>query len=138
MFNGSFIRVEAGRRRMRSWLLCGHPLYSDMKVTFDNSTPLEIHDLTVAYQRKPVLWGIDLEVPRGKLVGIVGPNGAGKSTLIKAALGLVPGSSGWVKVFGQPAKKKLKAVGYVQQRESVDWGFPGTRSEWVRACRVVS
>ena len=88
--------------------------------------PLEVHDLTVSYQRKPVLWGIDLVVPRGKLVGIVGPNGAGKSTLIKAALGLLPLSSGWVKIFGVPGRKNLKRVGYVPQRESVDWDFPVT------------
>jgi manganese/zinc/iron transport system ATP- binding protein len=86
--------------------------------------PLEVHDLTVAYHQKPVLWGIDLAVPRGKLVGIVGPNGAGKSTLIKAAMGLLPLSSGWVKVFGQPVRKNLRRVGYVPQRESVDWDFP--------------
>jgi manganese/zinc/iron transport system ATP- binding protein len=90
----------------------------------DSSPPLEIHDLTVAYHKKPVLWGIDLEVPRGKLIGIVGPNGAGKSTLIKAVMGLVPISSGWVKIFGQPVKKNLQRVGYVPQRESVDWDFP--------------
>jgi manganese/zinc/iron transport system ATP- binding protein len=83
-----------------------------------------VHDLTVAYQNKPVLWGIDLLVPPGKLVGIVGPNGAGKSTLIKAVMGLLPISSGWVKVFGEPAKKNLKRIGYVPQRESVDWDFP--------------
>jgi manganese/zinc/iron transport system ATP- binding protein len=87
-------------------------------------TPLEIHDLTVAYHNKPVLWGIDLVVPEGKLVGIVGPNGAGKSTLIKAAMGMLPVSSGWVKVFGQPVKKNLCRIGYVPQRESVDWDFP--------------
>jgi manganese/zinc/iron transport system ATP- binding protein len=86
--------------------------------------PLEIHDMTVAYHKKPVLWGIDLVVPRGKLVGIVGPNGAGKSTLIKAVLGLVPLSSGWVKIFGQPYSKSKRRVGYVPQRESVDWDFP--------------
>ena len=86
--------------------------------------PLEIHDLTVAYHKKPVLWGIDLIVPRGRLVGIVGPNGAGKSTLIKAAMGLLPVSSGWVKVFGEPVKYNLTRVGYVPQRESVDWDFP--------------
>jgi manganese/zinc/iron transport system ATP- binding protein len=86
--------------------------------------PLEIHDLTVAYQHKPVLWGIDLEVPPGKLIGIVGPNGAGKTTLIKAILGLVPVSSGWVKVFGQSVKKSLRRIGYMPQRESVDWDFP--------------
>ena len=48
--------------------------------------PLEVHDLTVAYHRKPVLYGVDLEVPAGRLVGIVGPNGAGKSTFIKASM----------------------------------------------------
>jgi len=85
---------------------------------------LEIHDLTVAYQKKPVLWGIDLAVPAGKLVGIVGPNGAGKSTLIKAAMGLLPSSSGWVKVFGRPVSEMLTRIGYVPQRESVDWDFP--------------
>jgi manganese/zinc/iron transport system ATP- binding protein len=86
--------------------------------------PLEVHDLTVAYQKKSVLWGIDLEVPRGKLVGILGPNGAGKSSLIKAAMGLIPPTSGWVKVFGLPILQNLKRVGYVPQRESVDWDFP--------------
>ena len=90
----------------------------------DIAPALEIHDLTVAYHKKPVLWGIDLEVPRGKLIGIVGPNGAGKSTLIKAVMGLVPISSGWVKVFGEPLKKSLPRIGYVPQRESVDWDFP--------------
>lgn len=86
--------------------------------------PLEIHDLTVAYQKKPVLWGIDLVAPAGKLIGIVGPNGAGKSTLIKAALGLLPVSSGWVKFFGESGRKNIERVGYVPQRESVDWDFP--------------
>lgn len=88
--------------------------------------PLEIHDLTVAYQRKPVLWGIDLVVPRGKLIGIVGPNGAGKSTLIKAAMGLIPAASGWIRIFGEPNTRNLIRVGYVPQRETVDWDFPVT------------
>ncbi|MBE0543567.1 MAG: metal ABC transporter ATP-binding protein [Verrucomicrobia bacterium] len=83
-----------------------------------------MHDLTVAYHKKPVLWGIDLAVTAGRLVGIVGPNGAGKSTLIKAAMGMLPLSSGWVKVFGQPVRKSLRRIGYVPQRESVDWDFP--------------
>jgi len=89
-------------------------------------TPLEVHDLTVAYHKKPVLWGIDLAVPPGRLVGIIGPNGAGKSTLIKAVMGLVPLSSGWVKVFGEPVRRNFTRIGYVPQRESVDWDFPVT------------
>lgn len=86
--------------------------------------PLELHDMTVAYERRPVLYGVDAEIPEGKLVGIVGPNGAGKSTLIKTVMGLIPPSSGWVKIFGQPYKKAIRRVGYVPQRESVDWDFP--------------
>lgn len=101
----------------------GEPLHTPAP-TPSSETPLEIHDLTVAYHKKPVLWGIDLVVPKGKLVGIVGPNGAGKSTLIKAVMGLLPLSSGWVKIFGRPYKENLVRVGYVPQRESVDWDFP--------------
>jgi manganese/zinc/iron transport system ATP- binding protein len=85
---------------------------------------LDIHDVTVAYQRKPVLWDVDLVIQKPQLAAIVGPNGAGKSTLIKAALGLVPMASGSVKVFGQSVPKVRKRIGYVPQRESVDWDFP--------------
>jgi manganese/zinc/iron transport system ATP- binding protein len=87
---------------------------------------LEIHDMTVAYQRKPVLWDIDLAVPEGKLVGIVGPNGAGKTTLIKAVLGLLPLASGKVFIYGKPYQEQRHLIGYVPQRESVDWDFPVT------------
>ena len=93
------------------------------------STPeiaLEIHDVTVAYHRRPVLWDIDLSIPEGKLVGIVGPNGAGKTTLIKAALGLVPLASGMVEIYGKSYQDQRHLVGYVPQRESVDWDFPVT------------
>jgi manganese/zinc/iron transport system ATP- binding protein len=92
---------------------------------------LEVHDLTVSYHRRPVLWNVDLAVPPGKLVGVVGPNGAGKSTLIKAAMGLLPVSSGWVQVFGAPIESMRKRVAYVPQRESVDWTFPVTAMDVV-------
>lgn len=85
---------------------------------------LEVHDLTVSYHHKPVLWNIDFSLDEGHLVGIVGPNGAGKSTLIKAIMGLLPVSSGWVKLFGKPFHAHRQMVGYVPQRESVDWDFP--------------
>ncbi|MBC8354231.1 MAG: ABC transporter ATP-binding protein [Planctomycetes bacterium] len=88
------------------------------------SSPLSIHDMTVAYHRKPVIWDIDYTAPLGKLVAIVGPNGAGKSTLINAVLDLVPKASGEVRVFGEEYRKQRDRVGYVPQRESVDWDFP--------------
>ena len=42
---------------------------------------IEVTDLTVAYQDKPVLWDIDFDVPPGVLLSIVGPNGAGKNNV---------------------------------------------------------
>lgn len=88
------------------------------------SSPLSIHDMTVAYHRRPVIWDIDYDAPAGQLVAIVGPNGAGKSTLIKAALDLVPKVSGEVRVFGQSYEQQRSRVAYVPQRTSVDWDFP--------------
>jgi manganese/zinc/iron transport system ATP- binding protein len=86
--------------------------------------PVSIHDMTVAYHRNPVLWNVDYIAPRGSLIAIVGPNGSGKTTLIKAVLDLVPKVSGSVRVFGMPYRKVRGRVGYVPQRETVDWDFP--------------
>jgi len=90
----------------------------------DPASPLSVHDMTVAYQHKPVLWDVDFAVRPGRLIGIVGPNGAGKSTLLKACLDLVPRASGSVCIYGKAYRKQRRLVGYVPQRESVDWDFP--------------
>jgi len=87
---------------------------------------IEVTDLTVAYQEKPVLWDVDFEAPRGSLLAIVGPNGAGKSTLIKAILGLVRPAAGQVLVSGELYRPGSRRIGYVPQRGSVDWDFPTT------------
>lgn len=87
---------------------------------------IEVHDLTVSYDKKPVLWNVDFTIPSGALVGIIGPNGAGKSTLIKAIMGLLPLSSGYTKLFGDDLNDVRKRVSYVPQRESVDWDFPAS------------
>lgn len=92
-----------------------------------NITPaIQIDDLTVAYDYKPVLWDIDLVIPEGVLMAIVGPNGAGKSTLIKSILGIIKPIAGSVQVFGKPYKKQVHKVAYVPQKGSVDWDFPTT------------
>ncbi len=89
-------------------------------------SPLSVHDMTVAYHRRPVLWDVDYDAPEKALIAIVGPNGAGKSTFIKACLGLVPKASGRVEVYGQSVRRRRGMIGYVPQRESVDWDFPVT------------
>ena len=85
---------------------------------------IEVEDMTVAYHTKPVLWDVDLDIPKGILMAIVGPNGAGKSTLIKAMLDLIKPISGNVLFNGASYKSQRKHIGYVPQRESVDWDFP--------------
>ncbi|HNV50627.1 MAG: metal ABC transporter ATP-binding protein [Bacteroidales bacterium] len=87
---------------------------------------LQIHDLTVAYKFKPVLWDIDLSVPTGVMMAIVGPNGAGKSTLIKSVLNIVKPVAGTVTFFGKPYRSIRSKITYVPQKSSVDWDFPTT------------
>ncbi len=87
---------------------------------------VEFHDVTVAYGRRPVLWNIDLAIETACLFGVIGPNGAGKSTLLKAALGLVPVVGGTVRFEGRPLDEVRRRVGYVPQRETVDWDFPAS------------
>ncbi|MFW5696499.1 MAG: metal ABC transporter ATP-binding protein [Phototrophicaceae bacterium] len=85
---------------------------------------LAVDDLTVAYNSRPAVWDIDLDVPEGVLMAIVGPNGAGKSTFIKAVLNLIPRAAGTVMFYGKPYERARSLVGYVPQRGSVDWDFP--------------
>lgn len=85
---------------------------------------IDIHDLTVSYNKKPVLWGIDLSLPAGNVIGIIGPNGAGKSTLLKSIMGLTQCASGYIKIFDKPLESVRQEVSYVPQKESVDWDFP--------------
>lgn len=85
---------------------------------------IKVEDMTVAYSIKPVLWDIDLNIPKGILMAIVGPNGSGKTTLIKAMLDLLKPVSGKVLFNGETYKEHRKHIGYVPQSESVDWDFP--------------
>src|SRR5687767_15558769 len=64
---------------------------------------------------KPVLWNVDLLIPQGKLVGVIGPNGAGKSTLIKSMMGILPLSSGFVKLFDRSEEhtSELQSLAYL-------------------------
>ncbi|MCL4131737.1 UNVERIFIED_CONTAM: hypothetical protein GTU68_042611 [Idotea baltica] len=89
-----------------------------------NDTALEVHNLNVSYDSKPVLWAIDFKIPKSSLACIVGPNGAGKSTLLKSIMNLIEISSGEVKFFDEKLDQKRSLIAYVPQREEVDWNFP--------------
>ena len=85
---------------------------------------VEVHDLTVSYDKKPVLWNVDFSISPKQLVGIIGPNGAGKSTLLKSIMNLIEPQSGWVKINNKGIEDQRDIISYVPQRETVDWDFP--------------
>lgn len=91
-----------------------------------SKTIIEAHDLTVSYNKKPVLWNVDFEIPEGQLIGIIGPNGAGKSTLLKSMMGLIETQSGYIKLWDKDFEQVKSRIAYVPQRESVDWDFPAS------------
>lgn len=65
---------------------------------------LEISGVTKAFGAVHALRGIDLEVPRGRIFGIVGPNGAGKTTLFSILCGFLGADNGTVKFDGKPVR----------------------------------
>lgn len=99
---------------------------------------LQTVQLTVHYEKRQALWDVTVTVPRGKLVAIIGPNGAGKSTFINAILNIVPRVSGKVLFFGLPLHEARRHIGYVPQKESVDWDFPLSVKELVMMGRYGS
>jgi phospholipid/cholesterol/gamma-HCH transport system ATP-binding protein len=62
---------------------------------------VEIRDLNFAYDRRPILKGINMEFHRGKLVAIMGLSGCGKTTILRHIGGVLKPSKGYVKVDGQ-------------------------------------
>ena len=66
-----------------------------------DDTMLELHNISTGYGRLPVLFGINLQVAPGEMVGVLGPNGAGKSTLLKTILGLLPVRQGGIVFRGR-------------------------------------
>lgn len=97
------------------------------------TAPMQLRGLTVHYGEQLAVRDVSWSVPSG-LVAIIGPNGAGKSTLLKAALGLIP-HEGEALFFGQPLDAVRHRVGYLPQRQSVDWDFPATALDVVCMAR---
>ena len=79
---------------------------------------LRARGLGKRYRRRWALTDCDLDVPAGRVVGLVGPNGAGKTTLLSLAAGLLTPTSGTIEVCGgQPGsgRARLAKVGFVAQ-----------------------
>lgn len=90
------------------------------------NTVLTAHDLSKRYGRRWALSDCTLDVPSGRVVGLVGPNGAGKTTLLHLAVGLLAPTSGTIEVLGgrPPAgPEHLARVGFVAQDTPVYTGL---------------
>lgn len=70
-----------------------------------------------------VIWDeVTISVRAGEFVAVLGPNGVGKSTLLKAALGLIPLTSGDITVLGGKPGRHNERIGYLPQRRAFDAG----------------
>ncbi|MBR2447910.1 MAG: ABC transporter ATP-binding protein [Clostridia bacterium] len=92
---------------------------------------LECKNLTKSYKKNhPVLDGLNLTIPAGKIVGLLGPNGCGKSTLIKLVSGLLQPDSGEILVDGMPISEKTNAIiSYLPERTYFN--------SWMRVSQLV-
>lgn len=88
-----------------------------------NEYVLEIKGLNKSYGKKTALTDINLELERGKIVGLLGPNGSGKTTLIKLINGLLTANSGIITVDGNPIGEKSRlSVSYLPDKTYLpDW-----------------
>lgn len=92
---------------------------------------LQAQNLALAYGRRTVVSGLDLEIPAGKVTAIVGPNGCGKSTVLRGLVRLLRPTAGQVLLDGTdihtlPTKRVARRVGLLPQSPIVPEGITVT------------
>lgn len=87
---------------------------------------IHFHNLTLGYERHPVIHHLHGEVATGSLLAIVGPNGGGKSTLLKGILGQLAPLGGEIRLAVD-----RQDIGYLPQQSRIDRQFPITVREVV-------
>lgn len=93
-------------------------------------TILECKELTKAYDGVPALFGINLALPKGRIIGLLGPNGSGKTTFIKLAAGLLKPTSGEITVDGKKPGIETKAmVSYLPDKTYA--------APWMKVCDII-
>lgn len=85
---------------------------------------VQTHDLSVHYEDRSALRGVNISIFSGEILGLLGPNGAGKSTLLKVIAGMLPASHGSVTFRGEKITGAQPCITYVPQRSDADWTFP--------------
>lgn len=89
------------------------------------NTIIKLENVVKRYGKKEALKGISLDIPKGKIVGLLGPNGSGKSTMIKLLNGLLQPDEGNIEIAGmKPSIETKKIVSYLPERTYL--------SEWMK------
>ena len=92
---------------------------------------LQAQNLALAYGKRTVVSGLDLEIPAGRVTAIVGPNGCGKSTLLRGLVRLLRPTAGQVLLDGTdihtlPTRSVARRVGLLPQSPIVPEGITVT------------
>lgn len=87
----------------------------------DYKSVISVKNVYKNYGRQTVLEGIDLNIVRGEIFGLLGPSGAGKTTLVKQLVGLEEATSGEVYLFDekQPSLNLIEQIGYMAQSDAL-------------------
>ncbi|MCO5242829.1 MAG: metal ABC transporter ATP-binding protein [Anaerolineae bacterium] len=91
--------------------------------------------VTVRYGSVTALEDVSFILRRGDQAAVVGPNGAGKSTLFNAVAGIVKPTQGRVNIYGSGPDRHI-CIGYVPQRNRIDWRFPASVFDAVMMGRI--
>jgi len=87
-----------------------------------SSTLIEISDVSFAYGQRPILTGINMSIPRGKVVALMGISGSGKTTLLRLIGGVMKPTTGEVRVNGQ-CTSELDSAGIYRMRRRMGMLF---------------
>jgi len=87
----------------------------------DSGPAIEARSLTKRFGDITAVDALELELPAGRIYGLLGPNGSGKTTLIRCLVGLARPSSGEARVLGvkMPDRENLAHIGYMTQADGI-------------------
>jgi len=92
-----------------------------MATVVDDQPLVRLQGVHLSYGRTEVLHGIDLEVPAGRITGLLGPSGHGKTTMVNLIVGALVATSGAIEVLGEkaPPRKVRPLIGYMPQSDAL-------------------
>ncbi|HEY3837353.1 MAG TPA: ABC transporter ATP-binding protein [Bryobacteraceae bacterium] len=89
-------------------------------------TPIRCLALSKHFRGVRAVDGLDLEVPKGSIFGLVGPNGAGKTTALKTMMNILPADGGRAEILGTNSRRlgpgEFARIGYVSENQKMpEW-----------------